>query len=84
MADKTKTIDEYLRALSNDQRVALQKLRKTIKSAASSKAEECNSATRSPAFRLNEECSWVSGQPQTHCAFLSDEFFHGENHTGRP
>lgn len=36
---KPKTIDEYLAALRDDQRAALQKLRKTIQSAAP-KAEE--------------------------------------------
>jgi uncharacterized protein YdhG (YjbR/CyaY superfamily) len=40
MSAKPKTIDEYLARLPDDQRVALEKLRKTIRSAAP-KAEEC-------------------------------------------
>ncbi|MFI5398878.1 MAG: hypothetical protein ACHQ9S_25390 [Candidatus Binatia bacterium] len=48
--DKTKTIDEYLAALSNDKRGALERLRKTIRAAAP-RAEECISY-QLPAFRL--------------------------------
>jgi uncharacterized protein YdhG (YjbR/CyaY superfamily) len=51
MPTKPKTIDEYLARLSNDKRVALQKLRKDIKSAAP-KAEEVISYGV-PGFRLN-------------------------------
>src|SRR3982074_2168385 len=40
MAGRPKTIDEYLAALSNDKRAALEKLRKTIRAAAP-EAEEC-------------------------------------------
>ena len=40
MPGKPKTIDEYLAALSDDKRAALEKLRKTIRAAAP-KAEEC-------------------------------------------
>jgi hypothetical protein len=46
-----KTIDEYLAALSNDQRAALEKLRKAIR-AAVPRAEECLSY-QLPAFRLD-------------------------------
>src|SRR5438876_11638678 len=66
MADKPKTIDEYLRALSNDKRVALQKLRKTIKAAAP-KAEECISY-QIPAFRQNRMLVGF-GATGKHCAF---------------
>src|SRR2546430_11395858 len=48
---RAKTIDEYLAALSDDKRSALERLRKTIRSAAP-KAEECISY-QLPAFRLN-------------------------------
>ena len=48
---KTTTIDEYLAALSDDKRAALEKLRKTIKAAAP-QAEECISY-QLPAFRQN-------------------------------
>ncbi len=40
MAGKPRTIDEYLVALSEDKRAALEKLRKTIRAAAP-KAQEC-------------------------------------------
>ena len=40
MAKKPKTIDEYLAAVSDDKRAALEKLRKTIRSIVP-KAEEC-------------------------------------------
>jgi hypothetical protein len=40
MAGGPRTVDEYLAALSEDKRAALEKLRKTIRSAAP-KAEEC-------------------------------------------
>ena len=46
---KPRTIDEYLAALSDDKRAALEKLRKTIRAAAP-KAEECISYGL-PAFR---------------------------------
>jgi uncharacterized protein YdhG (YjbR/CyaY superfamily) len=67
MADKPKTIDEYLRALSNDKRVALQKLRKTIRAAAP-KAEECISY-QIPAFRLNGRMLVGFAATANHCAF---------------
>ena len=51
MATKPKTIDEYLAALSDDKRAALEKLRKTIRAAAP-KAEECISYGI-PTFKLN-------------------------------
>ena len=51
MAGKPKTIDEYLAGVSDEQRAALEKLRKTIRAAAP-KAEECISYGIA-AFRLN-------------------------------
>ncbi|MEX2307389.1 MAG: hypothetical protein WD738_07340 [Pirellulales bacterium] len=51
MPAKPRTIDEYLAALSNDKRAALEKLRKTI-SAAAPQAEECISYQLA-AFRQN-------------------------------
>jgi uncharacterized protein YdhG (YjbR/CyaY superfamily) len=50
MQAKTTTIDEYLAAASGEQRAALEKLRKTIRSFVP-EAEECISY-RIPAFRL--------------------------------
>jgi uncharacterized protein YdhG (YjbR/CyaY superfamily) len=68
MATKTKakTIDEYLAALSDDKRRALEKLRKTIKAAAP-KAEECISY-QLPAFRQNGMLVAFGATPN-HCAF---------------
>jgi uncharacterized protein YdhG (YjbR/CyaY superfamily) len=67
MARKTyKTIDEYLAALSEDKRAALEKLRKTIRAAAP-KAEECISY-QLPAFRQNGMLV-AFGATANHCAF---------------
>ncbi len=63
---KTKTIDEYLAALSDDKRAALEKLRKTIRAAAP-KAEECISY-QLPAFRQNGMLV-AFGAAANHCAF---------------
>ena len=67
MAGRPKTIDEYLAALSADQRAALQKLRRTIKAAAP-KAEECISYSL-PAFRLKGRPLVAFGARANHCAF---------------
>jgi len=60
------TIDEYLAALSDDKRAALEKLRKTIRAAAP-KAEECISYQLA-AFRLNGPLV-AFGATANHCAF---------------
>jgi uncharacterized protein YdhG (YjbR/CyaY superfamily) len=62
----TRTIDEYLAALSGDQRAALEKLRKAIRSAAP-EAEECISY-QLPAFRLGLMLVGF-GATDNHCAF---------------
>ena len=67
MAGKPKTIDEYLAALSDDKRAALEKLRKAIRAAAP-KAEECISY-RLPAFRLDGKMLVAFGAAANHCAF---------------
>jgi len=67
MARKHKTIDEYLAALSQDKRAALEKLRKTIRAAAP-KAEECISYQLA-AFRLNGRMLVALGATAKHCAF---------------
>jgi len=67
MAAKPQTIDGYLSALSDDQRAALEKLRKTIKQAAP-KAEECISY-QLPAFRLDGRMLVAFGARANHCAF---------------
>jgi uncharacterized protein YdhG (YjbR/CyaY superfamily) len=64
--NKVKNIDDYLAALSDEQRAALQKLRKTIRAAAP-KAEECISY-QLPAFRLNGLLV-AFGATANHCAF---------------
>jgi uncharacterized protein YdhG (YjbR/CyaY superfamily) len=64
---KAKTIDEYLAALSDDKRTALEKLRKAIK-AATPQAEECISY-QLPAFRLDGKMLVAFGAAAKHCAF---------------
>lgn len=64
---RVKTIDEYLAALSDEKRAALEKLRKTIKAAAP-KAEECISY-QLPAFRLGGRMLVAFGATANHCAF---------------
>ena len=66
MADKPQTIDEYLASVSEDQRAALEKLRKTIKSVAPT-AEECISY-QICAFRQNGMLVGF-GATAKHCAF---------------
>ena len=65
MKPKPTTIDEYLARVPADQRAALEKLRKTIRSAAP-KAEECISYSI-PAFRLNGVLVGFAAKPH-HCA----------------
>jgi len=66
MTGKTRTIDEYLAALNDDKRVALEKLRKTIRAVAPM-AEECISYGI-PAFRQNRMLVGF-GATAKHCAF---------------
>jgi uncharacterized protein YdhG (YjbR/CyaY superfamily) len=61
------THDEYLAALSDDKRPALEKLRKDIQLAAP-KAEECISYGI-PGFRLNGKLLVSYGAAAKHCAF---------------
>jgi uncharacterized protein YdhG (YjbR/CyaY superfamily) len=65
-AAKPRTIDEYLAAVSEDQRAALERLRRTIRAAAP-KAEECISYGLA-AFRLNGMLVAL-GATANHCAF---------------
>jgi len=67
MASKPTTIDEYLAALGEDKRAALEKLRKTIKAAAP-KAQECISY-QLPAFRLDGKMLVAFDATANHCAF---------------
>src|SRR5262249_40050010 len=67
MGAKPRTIDEYLAAVREDQRAALEKLRKTIKAAAP-QAEECISYGLA-AFRLHGKPLVAFGAAANHCAF---------------
>jgi uncharacterized protein YdhG (YjbR/CyaY superfamily) len=67
VAAKPKTIDEYLAALSDDQRAALEKLRKAIRAAAP-KAEEYIGYGLA-AFRLDGRPLVAFGAAANHCAF---------------
>ena len=64
---EAKTIDEYLAALSADKRAALEKLRKTIRSA-TPQADECTSY-QLPAFRHDGRMLVAFGATGSHCAF---------------
>ena len=66
-SSKPKSHDDYLAAVTEDKRGALQKLRKAIKAAAP-KAEECISY-QLPAFRLNGRFLVAYGAGAYHCAF---------------
>jgi uncharacterized protein YdhG (YjbR/CyaY superfamily) len=65
-AKPPRTIDDYLAALSEDKRAALEKLRRTIRAAAP-RAEECISY-RIPAFRLDGKGLVWFGAAANHCA----------------
>lgn len=67
MAGEHRNIDEYLADLGEEQRAALEKLRKTIRAAAPG-AEECISY-RLPAFRLGGKALVAFGATTRHCAF---------------
>jgi uncharacterized protein YdhG (YjbR/CyaY superfamily) len=67
MNSKPRTIDEYLAGVSSDQRIALEKLRKTIRAVAP-KVEECISYGI-PAFRLNGRALVFFGAWANHCSF---------------
>jgi uncharacterized protein YdhG (YjbR/CyaY superfamily) len=67
MKSKPRTIDEYLAGLKADQRVALEKLRKTIRASAPG-VEECISYGI-PAFRLNGRSLVFFGAWANHCSF---------------
>src|SRR5438552_13063360 len=66
-ADKPNTHNDYLAAVTEDKRAALERLRKAIKAAAP-KTEECISY-QLPAFRLNGKFLVAYGAAANHCAF---------------
>lgn len=65
--DKPTTPDDYLAAVSEEKRAALEKLRRDIKAAVPG-AEECVSYGL-PAFRLNGRLLVAYGAAAKHCAF---------------
>jgi len=67
MPSELKTIDEYLAAVSTDQRAALQELRRTIR-AIVPKAQECISYGVA-AFRLDGKVLVGFAAGANHCAF---------------
>ena len=67
MAAKPKTIDEYIAAVGDDKRAALEKLRKAIKTIAP-KAEEYIGYGLA-AFRLDGKPLVAFGASANHCAF---------------
>ena len=67
MKSKPRTIDKYLAGVSADQRIALEKLRKTIR-AVVPKAEECISYGI-PTFRLAGRSLVFFGAWANHCSF---------------
>ncbi|HMC10890.1 MAG TPA: DUF1801 domain-containing protein, partial [Pirellulaceae bacterium] len=67
MAKKIQTFDGYLAALNDDQRAALEKVRKAIKAAAP-KGEECISYGLA-AFKLSGKPLVALGATANHCAF---------------
>ena len=64
---RARTVDEYLAALDDDKRAALERLRRTIR-AAVPRAEECISY-QLPAFRLDGRILVWFGAGANHCAF---------------
>lgn len=67
MRPASNSIDEYLEALDDDQRLALERLRKAIHAAAPG-AVECISYGL-PAFRLDGKALVAFGAAAKHCAF---------------
>ena len=67
MKSKPRTIDEYLADVTADQRVALEKLRKTIRAAAPGVEESISYGI--PAFRLNGRSMVFLGAWSNHCSF---------------
>jgi uncharacterized protein YdhG (YjbR/CyaY superfamily) len=67
MAGKPQTHEEYLAALSDDKRAALEKLRETIRQAAPGAEERISYGLA--AFRLNGKMLVGFGATANHCAF---------------
>jgi uncharacterized protein YdhG (YjbR/CyaY superfamily) len=69
MQSKPATVDDYLAPLSADKRVALERLRRTIKAAAPN-AEECI-AYNVPTYRLDGQMLLSFGAAANHCALYA-------------
>jgi uncharacterized protein YdhG (YjbR/CyaY superfamily) len=69
MQSKPATVDDYLAPLSADKRVALERLRRTIKAAAPN-AEECI-AYNVPTYRLDGQMLLSFGATANHCALYA-------------
>lgn len=67
MAGHPRSIDEYLAGLSDENRSALEKIRKAVHSAAP-KAEECISYGM-PVFRLDGKCIAGFRAAKDHCSY---------------
>ena len=67
MAGKPQTHEEYLAALSDDKRAALEKLRETIRQAAPGAEERISYGLA--AFRLDGKMLVAFGATANHCAF---------------
>jgi uncharacterized protein YdhG (YjbR/CyaY superfamily) len=67
VANEPKSIDDYLATLSNDKRLALERLRHVIRAAAPM-VEECISY-HVPGFRLGGRLLVSFGAAKNHCAF---------------
>jgi uncharacterized protein YdhG (YjbR/CyaY superfamily) len=67
MAGRPQTHEEYLAALSEDKRAALEELRKTIREAAPGAEERIS--YQLPAFRLDGKMLVAYGATAKHCAF---------------
>ena len=68
MRGKPKSVDEYLAAVSDEQRAALERIRKAVRAAAPG-AEECISYGL-PAFRLDGKGLAAFGAAASHCSFF--------------
>lgn len=76
---KFETIDDYLAALAQDQRAALERLRKIVHAAAPKAVEGISYSL--PAFRLDGKVLVLFGASAGHCAFYPGSSTAIEAHT---
>ena len=72
MAAKPRNIDDFLAPLSVEKRAVLEKLQRTIQSAAPKAEEYINYGV--PAFRLNKRLLMAFGAAARHCSFYPGAF----------